>query len=74
MNLLRTLLIFIFSILLLVTLWPLFMIFVLGMILYWMYFRVKFNGMVQRAKEEQSTSVHGSVIDVEVVEREEPHD
>lgn len=74
MTLLRTLLIFIFSILLLVTLWPLFMVFVLGLILYWMYFRYKFNGMVQRAKEEQSTSVHGSVIDVEVVEREEPHD
>ena len=74
MNLLRTLLILIFSLMLLVTLWPLFVILMMGLVVYWIYFRFKFKEMVQRARHETTSTTSHDVIDVEVIEREEHHD
>lgn len=69
MNLLRSLLLLVFSLVLLATLWPLFVLLLIGLALYWFYFKLQFSKMVQRAQDEQNIPSHPDTIDVEYTER-----
>lgn len=69
MNLFRSLLLLVFSLVLLATLWPLFVLLLIGLALYWLYFKRQFAKMVQKAQSEQSTPSHPDTIDAEYTER-----
>lgn len=75
MNLLRALILTIIGVFILMTLWPLFVFFVIVFGLYWIYVSSRLRRMGQTIKEEVKTnetnSVKKDVIDAQYTERSE---
>lgn len=69
MNPIRALLGIVFGILLLMTLWPIFLLLVFIMIIYWIFIKSKFKQMVKETQTEQTKS--SSAIDADYTERKE---